>query len=252
MKKALLLTSLLLALTASVALAAGVNVAWGPICYTENQTNETVFLCNTNSTTYGNRTIVTSYMLADPLPLVYAYEWVLRGNSDGGVLVDWWKFQTAACRAGKATASAGIMGVGDICLDLLDGLTPTPAAINQQIGEIMIIKLGCAVGTTLARPADAGVEYTSGGVVIANSKTVGTGACAGCLAGMKIGLDYIKVVSKNAVVGQPDINVIMTTPLTNGEVVGNQCLSWNNSIQQCARPVPARNTTWGQVKSLYR
>jgi hypothetical protein len=35
---------------------------------------------------------------------------------------------------------------------------------------------------------------------------------------------------------------------------GNQCLVWQHAFtgQPCNAPVPTRNTTWGQVKSLYR
>jgi hypothetical protein len=32
---------------------------------------------------------------------------------------------------------------------------------------------------------------------------------------------------------------------------GNQCLTWQGSTLACGL-VPTRNTTWGQVKSLYR
>jgi hypothetical protein len=32
---------------------------------------------------------------------------------------------------------------------------------------------------------------------------------------------------------------------------GNRCLSWNNPTTDCTL-VPARPTTWGQIKGLYR
>ena len=33
---------------------------------------------------------------------------------------------------------------------------------------------------------------------------------------------------------------------------GNQILMWQHSTLICEAPLPARNSTWGQVKSLYR
>jgi hypothetical protein len=49
-------------------------------------------------------------------------------------------------------------------------------------------------------------------------------------------------------VAMPAATLYLDAPYTNG----NQCLSWQTSTLPCAKPVPARNTTWGQVKSLYR
>jgi len=242
MKKILLLTSLLLALTVSVALAGGVNIAWGTICYGENPVNAITFACNSNSTTY-NKTIVNSFMLDDAIAEMIAAEWTIKLSSDTGTLPEWWKFQTGGCRVGKATASSGINGVGDVCVDWVpDGITKFDVPNNVQIGQIGEIRLGYAIADIEPALAVADQEYTCGGVVIANSKTVGTPKCDGCLPGLKLGLDYVKAV------GNGGVNVVLTTPMLDG----NQCLSWNNSIQECVAPVPARNTTWGQVKSLYR
>jgi hypothetical protein len=41
---------------------------------------------------------------------------------------------------------------------------------------------------------------------------------------------------------------MLQEPLTDG----NQILKWQHSTLICEAPLPARNSTWGQVKSLYR
>jgi hypothetical protein len=240
MKKTILLTSMLLALTVSVALAGGVNVAWGTLCYTENPVSSTTFACNTNT---GNRVMTASFMLDVPMDDMIALEWAIEGQSDLPALPDWWKLgATPDCRAGKATFNSNYTGMeSGTCVDWTAG-----AGFNAPNylwdTNMAHLTMGVAIdgGTPYAAAADQ--EYYAGGATILFSKVVGTGLCAGCSSGMIFGLKSLGVVGLS---GRRDD---FFTPLPGG----NQCLRWNNTILPCAPPVPARNTTWGQVKSLYR
>jgi len=242
MKKTLLLTSLLLALTVSVALAGGLNVAWGSLCCTESHVAATVFACNTNGAA-GNRTITTSFMLDVPMADLVGVEWLIDGQSDAAVLPEWWKLGVAPdCRANKALFKSAYVAVAtETCVDWTDG-QGFNAPNYVWAGKATTLTLGVAIDASTPFDALAGQEYYGGGVDILNSKTVGTGACAGCSIGMIFGLHMFTAAGLD---GRRDSFI---HPLPGG----NNCLSWNNTITPCEPFTPARNTTWGQVKSLYR
>jgi hypothetical protein len=244
MKKTLLFASMLLALTASVALAGGLNVAWGSLCYTEAAAgaNATVFACNTNGSA-GNRTITCSFMMNNPMSDMVGLEWLITATSDLPALPDYWKLGVAPdCRATKAQFKSNYSGVSsDVCVDWTAG-----QAFNAPnyvwAGNKATLTLGVAIDASVPFDAVADLEYYAGGVDILNSKAVGTGACTGCSAGMLFALQNVTAAGLS---GRRDD---FGSPIPGG----NQCLSWNNTTQPCNLPTPARNTTWGQVKSLYR
>jgi hypothetical protein len=59
MKKVLLLVAVLLAVSAPVATAGSVNIAWGTACYTENPVASTEFACDGN-TSAGDRVMTAA------------------------------------------------------------------------------------------------------------------------------------------------------------------------------------------------
>ena len=245
MKKTLLLTGLLLAMMVSVALAGGVNFNWGTVCYTDAPVNAKVFLCNTNS---GSFPMTASFKVDHEIPDFVGVEITIEGQSDALTLPDWWKVGASPdCRFGKALMSAGFSGVAsDACLDWFGASTLLVYAYTWDTNK-------AHVTAAAAIPADVPIvlpidtEYYAGQLQIVNSKTVGSGVCTGCSTGMIWGL-YEIVAAGLGVEPNPG----MREELTEAMPGGNQCLVWNNSVQPCAAPVPARNTTWGQVKSLYR
>lgn len=252
MKKTLLLTSLLLAVTVSAALAAapgGVNINWGTQCYTEVPVAAKTFACTANT---GSWQIATSFLIHTPMPLFVGVEIYLEGQSDAVALPDWWKMGTGDCRAGKISFSSNnVSSPQTACFDWSGGLAittspgytwgpwagaPTAAANTAHVKDAAALD----AGTPFDMAAD--VEYYAGTFNIANSKAVGTGACTGCALGMKWGM--YKIVVADLEFRQDVLQDVIPG--------GNQCLDWNNPVKACVMPVPARNTTWGQVKSLYR
>ena len=93
---------------------------------------------------------------------------------------------------------------------------------------------------TVPLPVPQGVEAYCFKLTIDHAKTIGADACAGCLEGVCVVLNEIKL-NEN----QPWERVI-TNPLSRNYV------TWQGGIPDCPGATPVRNTTWGRVKSLYR
>jgi hypothetical protein len=241
MKKTILFVSILLALTASVALAGGVSIAWGTLCYTEGgpSSSATTFACNTNS---GNRVMTTSFKLDNAMDDMIALEWAIDGQSDDAAIPDWWKLGVAPdCRAGKATYNSNYTSVETAtCVDWTAGAGFNAPNYLWDTNKAHLT-LGVAIDGGTPYAAAAGQEYYAGGATILFSKVVGTDLCAGCSGGVIFGLKSMGIV---ALSGRRDD---FFEPMPGG----NQCLSWNNPTTNCTA-VPARTTTWGQIKSLYR
>ena len=239
MKKVLLLVGALLVL-ATPAMAGGVNIAWGLMCWSDMavQTNLTTFACNSN---VGNRSAVISFVPSYAMPEFVGIEVYLIGQTDDPVAVPlWWSLSsTDGCRKTSLSASADFTTyAGANCFD------PWYGAALGGIGAYTIDgRVASCIGAwALAAPSplEANVEYTGARLTINNLATLGT-ACPGCSIGFLWGIHHFKAAEYT------QYEMYYDAPPG-----GNQCLNWNNSIQPCAAPVPARNTTWGQVKSLYR
>jgi hypothetical protein len=247
MKKTLLLTGLLLATMVSVALAGGVNFNWGTVCYTDNPVSAKVFACNTNGSA-GNAFLTASFKVDHEIPDFVGVEISMEGQSDAAALPDYWKVGVAPdCRAGKALFIAGFGTVAsDACLDWFGASTLLVYAYTWD-GNRAHVDAAAAIPADVPIVLPIDTEYYAGQLQVLNSKAVGTGACTGCSIGMIWGLKQV-VAAGLGVEPNPGMREVLTEPMPGG----NHCLIWNNSALPCAAPVPARNTTWGQVKSLYR
>ena len=237
MKKVLLLTSVLLALTAAVALAGGVNFNWGTVCYTEAPMSAITFACNTNA---GVWHMVSSFVSDVEETDMVGFELTMIGQSDQAILPDWWKLGAPPdCRTGKASFLVDFSTAPQTsCIDWT-GANATPAYIPSSYvsnGSSVFILTGAAIGPDFPFDILPGTEYYAGDLRITNSKVVGTGPCTGCNYGMYWCAQLITVA------GLGGMRIDLTQPLH----TGSNCLIWNNYI------VASRNTTWGQVKSLYR
>lgn len=103
-----------------------------------------------------------------------------------------------------------------------------------------------SVPSLAAGPQPAGSEYYSMNFVVNNAKTVGTGACAGCLDPVCIVLNEILITQP---AGTPGESPAVTDLLTSNYVTwqGGQI-----AAPGCPAATPTVNRTWGQVKSIYR
>jgi len=256
MKKTLLLAGLLLVVLAPMALAAeslcttagcGVDIAWGSECYTTalNSTIKT-FACNTNT---GNAAMCLSFVMDTDLPDFEGVDMFLYGQTAAATVPAWWQMATGECRGNNVLTTNNVYG-GSGCVDIFGGSSsgglvfydgantnPFGLAANRDRCEVL-----WAVGTPLDCPPSQ--ENFVANVKFTYANTGGTGACAGCST------DHVWAFQLCQVAGQGGTTVDLDKPCAGG----NQCLWWQhqNGALPCAPPVPAKSTTWGEVKSLYR
>ncbi len=249
-----------LALTASTALAGGVNLGWNQ-CWPEGGTANKKFACASNS---GSDVLVGSFQPASPHSKFVGIEVILDGQSVLSALPDWWQLWNAgACRQAALTASADFLtapmvACADPWLGLAQGgiaayqttLFPPPPPINIPSANVLRIKVAYA----LVEPETlvAGTEYYGFKLTISHVNSTGPGACAGCDAGLCLVLTQIKAVDTNGFIEY------LTTPIQ------NQSVSWEcATLQEYILPPPvclpvsgctvaARSRTWGQVKAMDR
>jgi len=243
MKKALLFAGLLLALTASVAMAAGVSVSWKNFCWGEDgSSTDLTWLCNSN--TNVNIRMTTSFKLDTPMPAFVGVGVYGEGMVEAAAVPDWWKMgaEPTDCRTGLISVSADgsvlANGGADVCIDPWAGVGGGGGGLGlySYDGERMHVNAAWASATEI--PLEANVEYFAIQFRISALKTVSS--CDGCLIPAIWGLKQITVAD-------PVIEIYLREPYAGG----NQCLTWQTSTLNCGL-VPVRNKTWGEIKSLYR
>jgi hypothetical protein len=246
MKKTVILCGVLLALSASLASAAGVNLAWNN-CVGGGGVHDMTFACNTNNNASAH-TFVASFRAPAGISAYISNEGTVELQSNSTPLPAWWALKgTGQCRNGAATADANFATGPFGCTDLWAG-SASGALASYNVGYLQPnrgrMNLVFAVGSAGAAALNADEEYYAFKVLILNTKTIGTGSCAGCSDGVCIVCTKINVVQPN---GTPGGNVALTNPAESSFV------TWNNpSPETCTGATPTKNTTWGSIKSLYR
>ena len=229
-----------LSLVASIASAAGVNLAWTD-CGSFGAQNKT-FACNVNT---GSDVLYGSFVPPAGVTKLTGNEMVLDLLTENPAFTQWWQFKNVgSCRQTSLAASFAANASGN-CGDYWSGQASGGLA-SYVVGQSGMtnrarVLLVCAVDQNLAGPVDNTTEYYSFALTMNHAKTVGTGACTGCTDKVCIVLNSIKLTQP---VGVGDFTV--SDPVT------SQIATWQGEATATCLPVPARNRTWGQVKSLYR
>lgn len=247
MKKTLLFSGILLALSASMALAGGVNFAWGPSCWADNPVANKTNLCTTNFTQV--QVMTGSYVLANAMNDFVGIQAVVDLQATAATLPAWWEFQTGGCRGGAMTSSSDFTLVTVTnCTDIFaggasGGITAYQTATTSPAGpygaNAARVKVAWAVPADAPIPASPATEYLGFQLKFAGSKTIGTGSCAGCLTPVSLVLNEVDAAGNQG-----------SFERSTG-AVANQCLTWQGGGGLCGA-TPVHNSTWGQVKSLYR
>jgi hypothetical protein len=233
--------------------AGGVNIAWGPRCFPENPVNVVAFACNSN-TEPVEWPMTMSFAVDLEMTDFIGVEITLHGAPTTSVLPDWWNLHGVPEPIGCHWDGFGGYDVNHLaaladgtCHDWTAGQAFTVNGVNVYTDFLEILVVG-AVDAEHPVDLQPNVEYYAGTVTIRNGRTVGTGACAGCSTGMVWTLYQLTACGLN---GRRD-DIWQPRP------GGSACLGWNvdgltgpYSWGFCY-PVPVRNTTWGQVKALYR
>jgi len=240
MKKLLLLSAMLLA-TATAASAAGVNLRW-TACAGDGGVQNRAFACNSN---LGSNVMVGSYVLDNDILHVNGNELVVDLATASASLPDWWRFTAAGtCRQAALSIAAHD---GSACPDMF-GLQASMNIAAYQMGlhgansgRILCVN---AVQTSLIVDLFAAQEYGIAKWTIQNAKTVGTGACAGCLTPTCITFNSANITTEAG---------LSDTKLTSEASPGSNYITWQGGAgTNCPAAVPTKNATWGSVKSLYR
>jgi hypothetical protein len=248
MKKTLILCGVLLALSASMASAAGINLLWNN-CAGGGGAAAATFACNTNSGA-SSHTFVASFVAPAGITAYVSNQATVLVNSDAASLPDWWAIKgTGQCRNNAATADANFASGPFGCTDLWSG-TASGALASYNVGfgtpNQGRMNLVFAVPGSGASALNEGEEYYAFKVLVLNTKTVGTGSCAGCSIGARITCVDLQVQQPS---GTPGGNADLTNPADGNT---SNCCTWNNPTTACTPPVAAKTTTWGSIKSLYR
>ena len=241
MKKAILLCGMLLAISATVASAGGLNLRWTN-CAGDAGVQNLNFACNTNT---GSRTLKGSFSIDAELALVNGNELVFDISTASPALPDWWQFfNGGSCRATGLSIAAH---AGGNCPDMFEG----QASMNifaYQVGlrgpNTARIKCVDAVQQAAIVTLLPGQEYGIVSLGISNARTVGTGACAGCATPACIVFNNAKITTEG------DLNNIEV----NSEAApGSNFVTWQGGAgTDCPAATPTRNATWSSVKSMYR
>ncbi len=281
MKTASILAAALVVVLATAAGAEpGANISWDQ-CWPEGGSATKYFACNSNT---GSADLVGSFELLADMPDFVGVSVILDGYTGNySPLPDWWQlFNVGACRQTALSCSFDFSAAPrTACTDPWQGLAqggiaayqtslfPPPSPINVPLPSVFRIKLAGGLVSPIALVA--GVEYYAYRLQIQYTKTVGTGACAGCDRGLCIQLTRLDAASNSGPAAYQKFfygsyssyEPTPSRPLNPG-IVSWQCTTgrWTYSdgsypsvafycdtIPNCS--VPVRNRTWGSIKALY-
>jgi hypothetical protein len=236
MRRPLLITIALLALTNSRVSAGGVNLAWNDCLGAGGLTNRS-FTCDTN---VGNNDLYVSYDPPVNIPDLNGAIPLLDLQSATTPLPQWWQFKNAGTCRLVALSALG-PNITGTCPDSWAGVGVPGIAAYYTTSVLPSLPLDRArilgvvsIPSASAQNVNPGTEYFCLGIRISNIKTVGPTACSGCMVPVTIVLSEVVLTTNNS----GDFRI--TNPLTSNTV------TWQGG------PTPTQNRTWGQIKSIYR
>lgn len=249
MKKTLLISGAWLALSASVASAGGISLAWNDCLGAGGASNRT-FACDTN---VGSNDLYVSFDPPVDLPDVNGSNPIIDVFTDGysGTLPAWWQFKNiGSCRRNEISAAPILETMPGSCGDLWGGhaeasiagyfvtavMPSMPPNWGYIIGTVSV--LGPGLNAVAVHP---GTEYTVMVIRINNIRTVGLGACDGCQQQICLALREVLLTTNNS----GDLRMTNPIPYACPAAPGT-FVTWQGSS------TPTLNRTWGQLKSLYR
>jgi hypothetical protein len=246
MKKTLLIAGALLALSAGMASAAGLNLSWSD-CGAAGLAVKTS-AC-TNNAAAG--TLYASAISPAVMDQLNGQLGVLDLQTTGAALSPWWSMQTGTGCTGRTTAlsyNMDFVNIPNTCPGdpWLAQANPNGVYINAFEGVPNRARIKVTAGLAVSTSIDNATEYGMFKVTIGGARTTGTGACVGCLDGACIVYND-QLLTQPAGVGDYHIS---------GPPILQQHVQWQvsgGSIPDgCPGGTPAKNATWGSIKALYR
>lgn len=247
MKKLVLLSGILLTVTATVASAgSGTNLRWN-VCFGDGGILNKSFACDSNS---GQQQLVGSFVSGTSIPQSFENDFVVDLASGSPTFPAWWSFSVGSCRIGSLRGNSL---PGTNCLDWSSGLSILTWGYQTGLRgpNTTRIRGGGVVNRLDAADLLPAQEYLVFTLIVDNRKTVGPGSCTGCQTGVCIVFNSLECMTN-----LPANNRIITGP-TNG-TDSNYC-TWQGggspvvgTAAGCPAATPTKNATWGVVKALYR
>ena len=246
--------AVLLALALDAPAAAQINLSWDDCGLAGQQLKG--WSCDSNPDVVAR--IYVSFIVTPELGLtsLTGAETDIRIWSAGDVLPSWWQLGTStagSCRPTGigfefttpcasaldywATVPGGVLGGG--------GLFYAPGYPGVPLGGARLTVVQAVDGSRAGAPAPG--EHYLCSIAIKGANTTGVGACGGC--GTPVGL-LLNSVRLTQPIGVGDVFLSYSS---DRQWIAWQCGSWGEygfGFYNC--PTPARPTTWGQVKALYR
>lgn len=249
MKKLLLMTVAMLALGATMALAADtMNLSWTTCRTTTTNAAQDNFSpalpCDDGSLDGITKTLLCSFKNGNALSVWSGTTTVVKIRAPKPLaqfttINPFWDLGTGGCRDGNLAPKPVVAAVG-VCaspyaLAPSDGQSTFPS-ISVSGNEVLYVNDRVRQTTTTALP----LPGTAGGWIsdVLNLALDGGATCLGCDSGASIQLLSIQYFGGSS-------NFTASTPEF------KSCVTWLGG-DVCPGATATRNSTWGQVKSLYR
>lgn len=190
--------------------------------------------------------LVASLQLSAPVDSIVAIEMVVDLVSSSATLPDWWQFGSGGCNSGSLTASADFSTLG-ACSDPFSGSGVAVVQtwfVTQPRGGANMARMivTTSVPASQLTTFGAGAPYYGADIRLSHARSSGPSACAGCATAVCL------VFNSAQLIRHPAASSAEVTVLPSGAA---NWAAWQGSFSECSL-VPARNTTWGAIKSLYR
>jgi hypothetical protein len=265
MKKTLLLAAALMVVTATMASAqrGSLTLGWGNCRVNGGGLSNASFACTINT---GNGPLLVGGYIPGPTANLNSINsaFLYVDIYQLGVSLDpWWQLTdppVTGCRA-LSVWSLDMANAAAVTCDRsywADVGNPVQAAryfyptyMSNHATFRMLVAVDASVAETTPQ-IGATEESHVFGARLGRANSTGAGSCAGCLnaANLYFGqADFFQTNGDNFV-----IDGVPPTSPTNHPVPGPKCVTWQNAAgPACPTDVtPARNATWGSIKSMYR
>lgn len=251
MKKLLVLTSALLVLSASIAAAQGVNLAWRNCIAVTTGTSAQQNVsnaCDAGGLLYKG---VMSFVAPAALAQFVGIQAVLDIQTAQPNLPDFWRMGLGECRDGSFIFPASMTGIGNTttCRNpWAGGATGGGAQYNSGFGSPARARVLFAFARDTDVPLINGQQYIAGVFNIDTFNDQPT-ECAGCLEPACLVLNQVELYQvAGQILPQQDIYILNTQAT-------RRYVTWQGGAVSgagCPGATPTKSATWGAVKSLYR
>jgi hypothetical protein len=220
--------------------AAGLSIAWEDCRLGSGLANQ-AYGCQSELVELQ---LYPAFVLEADVDSVYAFELVIDVDVAAAELPAWWRMESGGCRANgwsadiTAASSCGDPWQGQGVAAFQGWLPGEPGGVARH-GRLLIA-VAASPGTWATLAPD--VAWTAARVLLRTNKTLTCGGCStpACLVFNSILLRRLPGTS------------VETVTLSVPESAGAERISWQGGSGADCQSVPARRTTWGAVKSLYR